>query len=247
MFSHHTIRAWRAILALTLALTCLFSLFSCGSGLHTITTTGNQYYDKETDTTYTALPASYEPIASGEEYGELNLSGMTYVLHEIAGLAPTDYLCSVYGDVYHDKDIDFPTFDRWELTSAIVCNDAAIVVALLTLDPTNTTHAPILNDLKQRWDHDNSVSYPSYLDPARAHTLRFTSNTAPGLYYSVKLLEYSEDVYDVIVTDAGEEVEVNLGRYFLYDRYSKRCVAISNDIFRLLDGDIAEGEENPAS
>ena len=63
----------------------------------------------------------------------------------------------------------------------------------------------------------------------------------------VKLLEYSEDVYDVIVTDAGEEVEVNLGRYFLYDRYSKRCVAISNDIFRLLDGDIAEGEENPAS
>ena len=247
MFSLHSPRTCRAILALALALTCLFSLLSCGSNLHTITTTGNQYFDEETDTTYTALPASYEPIASGEEYGELNLSGMTYILHEIAGLSPTDYLCSVYGDVYHDKDIDFPTFDQWELTSAIVCNDTAIVVALLTLDPANKTHAPILNDIKQRWDHDHSVSYPSYLDPVRAHTLRFTSNTAPGLYYSIKLLEYGEDVYDVIVNELGEEVEVNLGRYFLYDRYSKRCVAISNDIFRLLDGDITEGEETPAS
>lgn len=248
MFSKHIFGAHRAAVAWVLVLTCLCSLFSCGSNLHTITTTGNQYFDKETDTTYKALPASYEPIAKGEEYGELDLSGMTYILHEIDGLSPTDYLCSVYGDVYHDKDIDFPTFDQWELTSAIVCNDAAIVVSLLTLDPNNEAHAPVLKGIKECWDNGSPVDYPSYLVPVRNYTLRFTSDTVPGLYYSIKLLEYGEDVCDVIVTADGLELEVNLGRYFLYDRYSKRCVAITGDIFRLLDGDTTTGEEEkPAS
>ena len=238
----------RAFIALVLMLCCLLSLFSCKNKLHTLTVRGSDYLDKKTDTTYKALPASYEPIAQGNEYGELDLSGMTYILHEIAGLSPKDFLCSVYGDVYHDKDIDFPTFDQWELTSAIVCNDTAIVVAVLTLNASNEKHAPILNELKQRWDNDISVTYPSYLTPVRVHTLRFTSDTAPGLYYSVKLLEYGEDVYDVVVNDAGEEIEVNLGRCFLYDRYSKRCVSIPDDIFRLLDGDTTADEaEQPAA
>ncbi len=248
MFSHPSSRALRTAIALVLVLSCLLSLFSCGKKLHVMTTEGSDYFDKKTDTTYQALPASYEPIASGDEYGELDLSGMTYILYEIAGLAPTDYLCSVYGDVYHDKDIDFPTFDQWELSSAIVCNDTAIVVSLLTLNATNEQHAPILNDLKQCWDDNTAVTYPSYLDPARIYTLRFTSDTVPGLYYTIKLLEYGEDVYDVVMTEAGEELEVNLGRYFLYDRYSKRCVVISNDIFRLIDGGTTAGqEEKPAA
>lgn len=238
----------RAIIALALALFCLLPLLSCGKKLHTMTTEGNEYFDKWTDTTYKALPASYEPIARGDEYGKLDLAGVTYILHEVAGLSPMEYLCSVYGDVYHDKDIDFPMFDQWELTSAIVCNDTAIVVAVLTLNASNEKHAPILNELKQRWDNDISVTYPSYLTPVRVHTLRFTSDTAPGLYYSVKLLEYGEDVYDVVVNDAGEEIEVNLGRCFLYDRYSKRCVSIPDDIFRLLDGDTTADEaEQPAA
>ena len=45
------------------------------------------------------------------------------------------------------------------------------------------------------------------------------------------------DIYDVVVNEAGEEVEVNFGRYFLYDRYSRRCVAIDDRIFRLLEGE----------
>lgn len=229
-------------LAILLALCLLFSLSACGKKLHKLTTEGSEYFDKKTDTTYRALPASYEPIATGDEYGKLDLGGMTYILYEVAGLSPEDYLCSVYGDVYHDKSIDVPTFDQWELTSAIVCNDTAIVVAVLTLTPGNEQHAPVLANLKECWDHGTAVTYPSYLTPDRIHTLRFTSDTAPGLYYSVKLLEYGEDVYDVITTETGEEVEVNLGRCFLYDRYSKRYVAIPDDIFRLLDGDTVENE-----
>ena len=247
MFSCSFFHRIRPLLAWLLALCCLFSLVSCGKKLHTMTSDGGEYFDKRTDVTYTALPASYEPIATGEEYGKLDLSGMTYILYEIAGLAPEDYLCSVYGDIYHDKNIDFPTFDQWEVSSAVICNDTAIVVALLTLTAGSDQHAPVLAELKRAWDYNTAVTYPSYLEPARAHTLRFTSDTAPGLYYSVKLLEYSEDVYDVITNESGEEVEVCLGRYFLYDRYSKRCVAISNDVFRLLDGDtITEETDTPA-
>ena len=51
----------RAFIALVLMLCCLLSLFSCKNKLHTLAVRGSDYLDKKTDTTYKALPASYEP------------------------------------------------------------------------------------------------------------------------------------------------------------------------------------------
>jgi hypothetical protein len=227
----------RRTLALLLVLASVLLSVSCGNKLHTVTSLGGEYFDKQTNTTYVALPASYEPIARGDEYGELDLSGVTYILHEISGLMPTDYLCSVYGDVYHSKDITVPDFSQWHISSMKVCTDAAITVSYMTIDPETEGHAPILDALQSAWRDRQTISYPSYLTAKESYTLRFESDDAPGLYFAIKLLAYDEDVYATVADGQGGTVEINMGRYFLYDRYSRRCVPTDDTIFRLLNGE----------
>ena len=69
--------------------------------------------------------------------------------------------------------------------------------------------------------------YPSYATPARAYTLRFESEDMKGVYFCVKMIEYTESIL---------EGERDLGRTFLYDRYADRCVPVSDVVFRMLDG-----------
>lgn len=229
--------AARRTLAVIVLLVGALLLASCGRSLHTMTSDQGEYFDKWTDTTYTALPASYEPIARGDEYGKVNLSGVTNLLYRIDGLSPMEYLCTEYGGVYHSKDVVVPLFDEWTVSSLKVCTDATIVVSHLTLTPEDETHASVIAAVQTAWRDAVAVRYPSHLTPEENYTLRLESEDAPGLYFAIKLLAYDEDVYDVVVNEAGEEVEVNFGRYFLYDRYSRRCVAIDDRIFRLLEGE----------
>lgn len=227
----------KSLTALALLMAALMLLVSCGPSLHTITASGDTYFDQRTDTYYNVLPAAYEPIARGEEYGKVDLAGMTQILYKIEGLPATEYLCSSFGDVYYDRDTSPVLFDAWELSAAYVCTNTATVISELTLFPDKEEHAPVLNDLQAAIVSGVNVTYPSYLTPKRIYVLRFTSTNAPGLYYSIKLLQYGEDVYDVIKNEAGEQVEVSLGNTFLYDRYTDRFVAIDDTIFRLLDSE----------
>lgn len=232
-----TSRATRRTLAVIVLLIGALLFASCGKALHTMTSNSGEYFDKWTDTTYTALPASYEPIVRGSEYGKINLAGVTNILYRIDGLPAMEYLCTEYGGVYHSKDVEPILFNEWEISSLKVCTDAAIIVSNETLTPEDETHASIIADTQTAWRDGVAIRYPSHLTPDENYTLRFESEDAPGLYFAIKLLAYDEDIYDVVVNEAGEEVEVNFGRYFLYDRYSRRCVATDDRIFRLLAGE----------
>lgn len=237
----------RRALSLLSALCLILTLASCGRTLHKMTATDGVYFDKWTDVSYVALPASYEPIARGEEYGKVDVSGVKNVLYEIEGLSPAEYLASSYGAVYHDKSISVPAFTDWELTSLKVCTDRAIIVSHLTLTPEDPSHLSVMEELQAAWMNAPAVDYPSYLTPKEQYTLRFASDDAPGLFYAIKILSYGEDVYGTVTNDAGEQVEVSLGRYFLYDRYSKRCVATDDSIFRLMEGEELTTDANQGS
>ncbi|MBE6620984.1 MAG: hypothetical protein E7625_06460 [Ruminococcaceae bacterium] len=227
----------RSLTALALLLAMLMLLVSCGNKLHVITASGDTYFDKKTDTYYSVLPPAYEPIARGEEYGTVDLAGMTQTLYEVVGQSPTKYLCSSFGDVYYDRDASPVLFDAWKLSAAYVCTNTATVISELTLHADKEEHAPVLDDLQAAIVSGANVTYPSYLTPKRIYVLRFTSQNAPGLYYSIKLLQYGEDIYDVVKNEAGEDAEVSLGNTFLYDRYTDRFVAIDDTVFRLLDNE----------
>ena len=236
----------RALAAVCLICLCLTTLVSCG--LHKMTAQDGEYFDKRTDVSYVALPASYEPIARGDEYGRVDVAGVKNVLYKIEGLSPAEYLSSAYGSVYHAKDLAVPDFTVWEISSLKVCTDRAVIVSHLTLTPEDPTYLDIMEQLQATWTNAPAVDYPSYLTPKEQYTLRFCSEDAPGLYFAVKILCYAEDVYGTALGDDGEEIEVSLGRYFLYDRYSKRCVATDDSIFRLMEGEElttdGEGEES---
>jgi hypothetical protein len=212
-----------------------------------MTATDGEYFDKWTDTIYVSLPASYEPIARGEEYGKVNISGVDNILFEIEGLSPSEYLASAYGAVYHDKHLSVPTFTDWDISSLKVCTDRAIIVSHLTLTPADATHAALIDQIQTAWASAPAVDSPSYLTPEEQYTLRFASDDAPGLYYAIKILAYGQDVFGTVINESGEEVEVSLGRTFLYDRYSKRCVAIDDSIFRLMEGEDLTPDAPPES
>ena len=230
----------KVLTALALLLSAVILLTACGKTLHTITASGDTYFDKWTDTYYNVLPSAYEPITRGEEYGQVDLAGVTQTLYEIEGLPATSYLCSAFGDVYYDRNLSPVLFDAWRISTAYVCTNTATVISELTLQADKEEHAPVLADLQAAIVSGQNVTYPSYLTPERVYVLRFTSSNAPGLYYSIKLLQYGEDVYDVVENEAGAEVEVSVGTTFLYDRYTDRFVAIDDAVFRLLDNEEAE-------
>ena len=222
------------LLALVLVLTALLS--SCGARLVSIVPEENDLFrNAKTGATYQVLPASYEPISRGEQYGRLDQSGVEFVLHEMPGRSTDEWLCSVYGDVYCRSDYEFVPFADWEISALYVCTNTALVVSELTIKPSAIQSEALCDRLygllKAAYAEGEGVYYPSYATPSRAYTLRFESEDMPGVYFCVKMIEYTEDIF---------EGETNLGRTFLYDRYADRCVAVSDVLFRMLDGETLE-------
>lgn len=219
-------------------------LTSC-SGLHTIVAETNTLYrDTRTNSTYYVLPSSYEPISRGEEYGKLELSGVTYVLHTITGLHSDKWLCSVWGDVYCAEELSVAPFTDWSIRALHVCTNTALSLSELTIKPnalyTADTCQKAFSILQDTYRNATALTYPSYAVPTRVYTLRFEADNVPGLYYTMQLLEYGEDIYETLPDQTGTPVETNVGRTLLYDRYAGRCVAVDDFIFRLLDGEKVE-------
>ena len=223
----------RMVVALLAALMLVLS--SCSS-LHTVTEENDRYRDKKTGIVYLPLSAAYEPISRGAEYAKLNMSGIPSTLHEIVGLEPTQWLCSVYGDVYYAQNTALKEFADWTVSAAYVCTNTEVSVARLTLRRTYTDQAAVIDTLQHSLCNGTSVYYPSYATLSDTYILRFESEDVPGIYYSVKLLRYAEDIYEGVQDANGNVTDVNVGRTFLYDRYANRCIAIDSTLFELLDG-----------
>lgn len=232
-----------ALVCVTLAL-CTLLCCSCGNRLvKLVAMEGDTYRNTQTNTVYTVLSPSYESVARGEEYARLDLSGVEFILHKIPGQDPSEWLCSTWGDVYCPADYDITPFEDWDIDALYVCTNTAVVVAELTLresdHPQPTLCADMYSLLQSAYVNGPAVYYPSYASSARTYTLRFATNAHPALYYSVKLIEYTEDIVDTVELD-GVVQEVNLGRTFLYDRYADRCVPVTDALFRMLDGEALE-------
>lgn len=225
-----TLRFCAVALCLVLVLTALLS--SCAPRLVKIVAEEDDIFrNVKTGATYQVLPASYEPISRGEEYGRLDMGGVEFILHEMPGLSTDAWLCSVYGDVYCRSDYEATPFADWDIDALYVCTNTALVVSELTVKPSPIQSEALCERLfgllQTAYAEGESVYYPSYATPARAYTLRFESEDMKGVYFCVKMIEYTENIV---------EGERDLGRTFLYDRYADRCVPVSDVVFRMLDG-----------
>ena len=212
------------------------ALLLCGcSKLHKLHSDGDVYVDRTTGVSYSPLSSCYEPVSRGEEYAKLDLAGVRYTLHAIGELAPTEYLCTVYNDVYCAEGVRVPTFEEWDISALYVCTNTAMTAAALVLDADNGTDAQLIRSLRDAYLNGTRVTYPSFYTVAESYTLRYAADNANGLYYCMTYIEYEEEIYDMI-----DGKEVNLGRCFLYDRYNKICVTVDGGLRSRLLGEDAQ-------
>ena len=201
-------------------LSCALLLCSCG--VHKLTVNDNDTYtDRKTGVTYRPLSACYEPVSLVEPYASFKLSGLKTSLHTIGTLPPENFLGSSYYGVYANENLQLPTFDQMEITRVLLYSTGGSVIPSLTLEVEDEQEAALIAELREAYLNGVRVSYPSFYTQAAAYTVRFAASNLPELYYCMSYIEYQEDVYDEV-----EGKEVNLGRYFLYDRYNKICVAL---------------------
>ena len=195
-------------------LSCALLLCSCG--VHKLTVNDNDTYtDRKTGVTYRPLSACYEPASLGEEYASFKVKKVTTKLHVIGELPVENYR------VYANENLQIPTFEEMEINRALIYSTGGSTIPSLTLEADDEKETALLHSLADAYLNGARVSYPSYQTSTASYTVRFAASNLPGLYYCMTYIEYAEDIYDEI-----DGVETNLGRYFLYDRYNKICVAI---------------------
>lgn len=230
----------KAIRLFAVCLSVLLLFVSCSSG-HKVTfdSENDTCYDKSTGVTYSPLSASFEPIARGEEYGTVNIAGVKYTLYAITGQDPEKFLCTEYGDVYCRQDVAVPALTAWENVEGVRISLAGLANApAMTISAEVADEASLIEELTLAYREGQAVRHPVE-EPVAAYILRFTSPDAPGLYYTLRYYEYGEDIFDTVTDADGTTRDVNFGRYFLYDRYEGRCVAVADSLHRLIEGDVS--------
>ena len=217
-------------LRLVLLLVCCACLLCACSPVRKLKVNDNDTYtDRKSGVTYYPLSACYEPASLGKEYASFTLSGMTTMLHELSGQAPEMFLGSVYNGVYANESAVVPTFEELELSRVLIFAKTASSIPMHTLKANDADEAALIGALREAYLNGARVSYPSFYTQKAAYTLRFEASNLPDIHYCISYIEYAEDIYDEV---DGEER--NLGRYFLYDRYNKICVAVDGTLHRAL-------------
>lgn len=202
----------------------------CGCGRKLTVNDDDTYTDRRNGVTYIPLSPCYEPVSLGAEYATYKLSGVKTVLHQVGTLLPEQYLASEYYAVYANRELNVPDFGALQLTRALLYHTTNTAIPALTLKSEVEAEQKVISVLREAYLNGVRVSYPSFYERDASYTLRFEASNLSGLYYTITYIEYAEDIYDEI-----DGVQTNLGRYFLYDRYNKICVAVDSSLHALLD------------
>ena len=205
-----------ALVSILLLCSLAVALVSCSKNGDMVSD-GGAFKDTRTKVTYTYAPFSYEPIEIGEEiYGESEYSKF----YEIVGLDPLEYICEESGTVFYDKDITLPTPDQMTFDYLEICTDGDTLTVNQTVTDFDTVKF-IIND------HLNAEKL-TYLpiEASAVYKLRF-ADTSMGLYYSVELIRYGEEL-----TENG----INYGCDFIYDRSMRRFTKAPAALIAMIDG-----------
>ncbi len=205
-------------------------LLLCGCGRRLTVNGDDTYTDRTSGVTYVPLSPCYEPASLGEEYASFKLSGVKTVLYEVGGVLPEHYLASAYYGVYANSALTVPDFAALELTRVLIYQTTGNTIPVLTLKSETDKHQDVIAALKAAYLEGARVSYPSFYERKASYTLRFEASNLSGLYYCITYIEYTEDIHQEI---GGQDV--NLGKYFLYDRYNQVCVAVDDSLHALLN------------
>lgn len=189
----------------------------------------NSYTDKRTKKQYMMAGTSFEPVAYSTEkqYGKLTVGVGEFALYAIEYTEPGTWLTTNLGDVMYREDQKLPTLEGFETSRIYVCREDEKIHAFAVME----TKAEI-DAVLDAYLNGTAIPYPSNKTPEQNLRLRFASDTYKHLYYKLIYLEYANDVIVYTTDEQGNEIEVNYGKYFIYNREMDRCVPIGDVVHK---------------
>lgn len=191
---------------LSAALACLL-LTACSLDLVSFQYGDGQLYNKRQGLYYKAAPTSYAPVVIGDAYGYYKDMDMT--LYGIKGQDPAQWLTQENNGgattVFYNIDLTLPTIAEMAPHTVYICTGEEITYSVGTID--DQTAIDTLVDL---FTNGEAVEWP-LVDAVVTYDLLFLGDAYPFLYYHLTYGEFPEGT-------------------FLYDRNTKRCVAIGDTL-----------------
>lgn len=232
-------RAFRVLTILPILLILLICLSlallttGCAEKLPALTFDGQTqtYGNRQSTTRYRALPATYISQVQGEAYATLVVGNVEETLYRIPTLDPTLWLTTAYGDVYCAETLSYPAPEKLTLTGMTLAKVSKPRDSLVTLDETQND---LICRIRDAYFTGETLEYPTYLSSTAGYILNFSSAEMPGILYSLRYLEYGEEVLATKTDPDGTTVEIHVGRYFVYDRSTGRFVAVDDTLHNLL-------------
>lgn len=189
-------------------------LTSC-SQLVRITYKDGKYTDSAHNIDYENASVSYEPVSEGTEYARFNKT----VLYTIPGAEPTEWLAEKYegiGSVFYSEDVVLPSLSEFEANKILI-----FVSGFNNLAVASINDAEVISELTDILANGEQTEAQN---TDKSYSLKIASDKYPFIYYNL--------VY--IISADGER--------FVYDRGTKRTVAVGTLIDKYFTGDSAQFE-----
>ena len=189
-------------------------LTSC-SQLVRITYKDGKYIDSTHNIQYENASVSYEPVSEGTEYARYNKT----VLYTIPGAEPTEWLAEKYegiGSVFYSDDAVLPALSEFEAVKILI-----FVSGFNSLAVASINDADVIAELTDIIANGEQTEAKNTDD---SYSLKIASDKYPFLYYNL--------VY--IISSDGER--------YVYDRGTKRTVAVGTLLDKYFTGDPAHIE-----
>lgn len=169
------------------------------------------------DCAYTWASVSYEPAYVGEPYADWDKT----LLYQVKGWEPDTLLTEEFsgvGGLLYNENYALPTLGEMNADTIYVCVGETSTSCIYLIEDKDTVARAA-----ELMETGETVELPG--DGVLTMSLKFTSPDYEGIYYSILYIEMGEEIED--------------DRY-LYDRGTKRCVKIEDDLFL---GTLYGGEE----
>lgn len=189
-------------------------LTSCSQLVRIIYKDG-KYIDSVNNIKYENASVSYEPVSEGTEYARYNKT----VLYTIPGAEPTEWLAEKYegiGSVFYSEDAALPALSEFEAAKILIFVSGFNNLAVASVDDAEVIAK--LTDILANGEQTEAKNTEN------SYSLKIASDKYPFIYYNL--------VY--IISSDSER--------YVYDRGTKRTVAVGTLIDKYFTGDPAHIE-----
>ncbi|MBE6693663.1 MAG: hypothetical protein E7589_02725 [Ruminococcaceae bacterium] len=216
-------------LALCVVTVVCLMLSSCSGGAKLTDKNGSACVDAKNGITYKYASVCYEPVALGDEYGELKVGEkLTYKLYTVPDMKESEWLATDDKNILYAEGVSLPTLSEMKPRMLRICTTESSGLEICRIGDGDTVSA-----IARAFEEGERVAYP-LVAAEKKYKVKFDGEVLSGICYSLTYLEYAENI----------EVDgVSRGRYFLYDAFDRVFVPVGDEIHAALAG---EGAGNGA-